>query len=123
MDDIKEHMKKQANIIAPKFDVVLKTLNKELSDKGIAEWNEPTGGYFISLNVIDGCAKRAIELAKNAGVAMTPAGSTFPYKKDPRDRNIRIAPTYPPIEELKVAIELFCICVQLAAAEKLLTAN
>ena len=112
--------RRQAAIIAPKFDVVLKAFDRELSGKGIADWNNPNGGYFISLNVMEGCAKRTVELCREAGVVLTPAGATFPYGKDPKDSNIRIAPTFPSVEELKLAVNLLCICVQLSAAEKIL---
>ena len=120
MDGVRAHMKKHAAIIAPKFDVVLKAFNTELGGKGIAEWTNPNGGYFISLNVLNGCAKRTVELCKEAGVVLTPAGATYPYGKDPDDSNIRIAPTFPPVEELELAVDLLCTSVQLAAAEKLL---
>lgn len=120
MDGVRAHMKKHADIIAPKFDVVLKSFAQELDGKGIAQWTNPNGGYFISLNVFEGCAKRTVELCKQAGVVLTPAGATYPYGKDPEDSNIRIAPTFPPVEELELAVELLCTCVQLAAAEKLL---
>jgi len=120
VENIEEHMKKHAAILKPKFDIVLDIFEKELEDKYIASWNKPNGGYFISLNTLDGCAKRVVELAANAGVKFTSAGATFPYGKDPRDNNIRIAPTYPPLTDLKQAIELFCICVQIASVEKYL---
>jgi len=116
-DGVRKYMKKHALIIKPRFDVVLEFLSKELGGLGIAEWFEPNGGYFVSVNVEKGCAKRVVSLLKEAGVAMTNAGATFPYGKDPEDRNIRIAPTYPPIEELRIAMELFCICAKLAAVE------
>lgn len=119
-DGIVSHMKKHASIIAPKFETVLSILDSNLSDKGIATWNKPKGGYFISFNTIDGCAKRVIQLAKEAGVVLTSAGATFPYGKDPKDKNIRIAPTFPPIDELKVAMELFCLCVEIASIEKII---
>ncbi len=119
-DGIRAHMKKHAEHLQPRFEAVLDTLNNQLLPLDIAEWTEPKGGYFISLNVCDGCAKRTVELMKNAGVIITPAGATFPYGKDPRDRNIRIAPTYPPLEELKLCCELLCICVKIATAEKFL---
>jgi hypothetical protein len=122
LDGIKEHMKKHASILKPKFDAVINTFENELSGKGIAEWTSPHGGYFISLNTLDGCAKRTVELCLEAGVVITPAGATYPYGKDPRDRNIRIAPTFPPVAELLTAIDLFCLCVKLAAVEKLLEA-
>ncbi len=120
MDGVRAHMKKHADIIAPKFDVVLKNFAQELDGKGIARWTNPNGGYFISLNVLEGCAKRTVELCEQAGVVLTPAGATYPYGKDPEDSNIRIAPTFPPVEELELAVELLCTCVQLAAAERLL---
>ena len=119
-DGVREYMKKHAAVIKPRFDVVLEFLSKELGGLGVAEWFEPNGGYFVSVNVENGCAKKVVSLLKEAGVTMTNAGATFPYGKDPDDRNIRIAPTYPPIEELKTAMALFCICAKLAAVEKYL---
>ena len=120
IDGIRTQMKRHADIISPKFQVVLDALEKELAPLGIAQWVKPNGGYFISLNVMDGCAARVVELCRQAGVVLTPAGATYPYGKDPRDRNIRIAPTYPPVEELEIAVSLLCLCTKLAAAEKLL---
>lgn len=120
VDGITEHMKKHKAILAPKFKLVLDTLDKELGSLGVLEWNKPNGGYFISVNTLDGCAKRVVELCGEAGVVLTGAGATFPYGKDPQDRNIRLAPTYPPLNELEIAINLFCVCVKLASAEKLL---
>lgn len=117
---IKTQMKRHALILAPKFKTVIDALEKELGGKGIAQWNSPNGGYFISLDVLGGCAKRTVDLCKQAGVILTPAGATFPYGKDPKDANIRIAPTFPPVEELKVAVGLLCLSVKIAAAEKLL---
>ena len=114
------HMKKHAAILKPKFDMVLRHLDNELSSRGIASWVSPKGGYFISLDVLDGCAKRVGELCKEAGVTLTTVGATFPYGKDERDSNIRIAPSYPPVEELDLAAELLCICVRLASVEKYL---
>ena len=119
-DGIREHMKLHAAILRPKFQVVLDTLKANLEGKGIAEWNSPRGGYFVSVNLMDGCAKKTVRLLKEAGVVMTGAGATYPYGKDPRDRNLRIAPTFPPLNELKTAIELFCVCAELAAIEQLL---
>lgn len=121
-EGILKHMEKQAALLRPKFRMVLDTLKAELAGKGVAEWIEPLGGYFVSLDVMDGCAKRVVELCKNAGVKLTGAGATYPLGKDPRDRNIRIAPTYPTIGELEQAMSLLCLAVQLAAAEKLLAA-
>lgn len=120
IDGVKAQMKKHRALIEPKFNAVLQIMKAELSNKGVAEWTEPNGGYFISVDVLDGCAKRVVALCKQAGVALTGAGATYPYGKDPKDSNIRIAPTYPPVSELKQAMNLFCICVQLAATEKLL---
>ncbi|HHW30774.1 MAG TPA: aminotransferase class I/II-fold pyridoxal phosphate-dependent enzyme [Clostridiaceae bacterium] len=120
MDNIHEHMKKHASILKPKFDTVLNILERELGSKNICSWTKPNGGYFISFDTMDGCAKKVVKMASEAGVKLTSAGATFPYGKDPRDRNIRIAPSYPPISELKQAIELFCVCVQIASIEKLL---
>ena len=119
-ENVRAHMRKQAEELKPKFNVVLETLDRELSGTGLAEWEKPDGGYFVAVDTLDGCAKEVVKLAKEAGVTMTGAGATFPYKKDPRDRNIRIAPTYPTYEELKLAIELFCLCVKLAGVNKLL---
>ncbi len=116
---LKKHMAELADILRPKFDIVLKTLDEELKDGGFAVWNSPKGGYFVSLDTLPGCAKAALELAKKAGVTMTGAGATFPYKKDPQDSNIRIAPTYPSDDELRTAMKLFCVCVKLATVRKL----
>jgi DNA-binding transcriptional MocR family regulator len=113
-------MKKHANILKPKFDCVISWLNREVAPLEIGQWVEPKGGYFVSFNAMDGCAKRIVQLCKDAGVVLTGAGATYPYGKDPKDSNIRIAPSYPPIDELEKAMELFCICVKLASAEKLL---
>ncbi len=104
----------------PKFDMVLSKLNAQIAPLGIATWHTPKGGYFVSLNTMEGCAKRTNLLAKEAGVAMTGAGATYPYGNDPKDSNLRIAPTFPPIEELDVAMDVFCASLKLAAAEKLL---
>jgi DNA-binding transcriptional MocR family regulator len=117
---VNEHMKKHAAILRPKFEAVHEILDRCLSGKGIASWNKPNGGYFISLDVLSNCAKRTVSLAKEAGVVLTNAGATFPYGIDPRDSNIRIAPTYPPLSELRTAIEVLAVCVELAALEKVL---
>ncbi len=123
VDGILEHMKKHAAILKPKFDIVLKHLDKELSGRGIATWFDPKGGYFISLDVMEGCAKRVGELCKEAGVTLTTVGATYPYGIDPKNSNIRIAPSFPPVEELDVASELLGICVRLACIEKLMADN
>jgi len=115
------HMEKHAAILRPKFKLVADTLRRELGGLGIAEWTEPEGGYFISFDAPDGCAKRIVALCAGAGVMLTPAGATYPYGNDPRDRNIRIAPTCPPLEELGEALEIFCAAVKLAGAEKYLS--
>ncbi len=120
-DNMVEHMKKHMAIIAPKFDIVCDTLAKEIEPLGIGSWTTPKGGYFVSFNSLDGCAKRIVQLCKEAGVTLTGAGATFPYGVDPDDKNIRLAPTYPPVEDLKKAMELFVICVKLASAEKMLS--
>ena len=117
LDNVEEHMKKHAAIIRPKFEAVNDILKMNLSGKGIASWNKPNGGYFISLDVPNGCAKKTVDLAKEAGVTLTPAGATYPGGMDPNDRNIRIAPTYPPLSELKTAINILSVCVELAALE------
>lgn len=121
MDGIKEHMKKHAAILRPKFETVLSTLDKEIKPYGIGTWFNPKGGYFISFNTLEGCAKKVVALCKEAGVVLTEAGATYPYKKDPTDSNIRIAPTYPSIDELKKALELFIICVKIASIDKILS--
>lgn len=120
MSGIEAQMKRQAAILKPKFDMVLDLLESELGGKNIASWNKPNGGYFISFNTLPGCAKAVVKLAGDAGVVMTPAGATYPYGKDPQDRNIRIAPTFPPLAELKTAMELLCTCVQIVTLKKLL---
>ena len=112
-------MKKHAVIMAPKFQAVLDTLEKDIAPLGIAQWRHPKGGYFISLNAMPGTAKRTLALCKEAGVTMTGAGATFPYGRDPQDSNIRIAPSLPPVEELRQAVDVFCTCLKLAALEKL----
>ncbi len=123
VDSIKAHMKKQAAILKPKFDCVISHLNNELANKGIASWHEPNGGYFISLDVMPGCAKRVGQLCKEAGVVLTTIGAPFPYGNDPQDSNIRIAPSFPTIDELSQAATLLCICVQIAAIEQLTINN
>ena len=114
-----ELMKKHAAIMGPKFRAVVDTLDKEIAPLNIAIWRRPKGGYFVSLNAMPGTAKRTLALCKEAGVTMTNAGATFPYGKDPQDSNIRIAPSLPPVEELEQAIAVFCVCLKMAALEKL----
>ncbi len=121
MDGIREHMKLHAAVLRPRFEAVLSALDTQLGGRGIATWHTPRGGYFVSVDLMDGCAKRTVELLKEAGVVMTPAGATFPYGKDPRDSNIRIAPSYPTVEELTTAMALFCVCAELACIERLLS--
>lgn len=120
LDGIKAHMKKHAAIIRPKFETVLNAFDKELGGLGIAEWTKPNGGYFISLCVMPGTAKEVGRLCKEAGVTLTTVGATYPYGIDPEDSNIRIAPTFPSEEELAKAVEILCVCVKLAAVQKLL---
>jgi DNA-binding transcriptional MocR family regulator len=117
MEAILAHMEKHAAIIRPKFELVLSLLAAELGGKDIASWHSPHGGYFISLNTEDGCAGKVVSMAAAAGVTLTKAGATYPYGRDPRDRNIRIAPTFPSLDELRTAIEVLCVCVQLASIE------
>lgn len=120
LDGINAHMKKHAAIMKPKFDMVIEHLENELGGLGIASWIDPKGGYFISLDVMDGCAKRVGELCKEAGVTLTTIGATYPYFNDPKDSNIRIAPSLPPVAELDTATRILCVSVKLAAIEKLL---
>ena len=120
VEDIKVHMKKHAGILRPKFESVLSEMDKELSGLEIASWNRPKGGYFISLNVMNGCAKRVEELCAGAGMILTKVGATYPYGKDENDSNIRIAPSFPPVEEIKKASTVLCVSVKYAALEKLL---
>ncbi|MCD8371672.1 MAG: aminotransferase, partial [Clostridiales bacterium] len=115
-----EHMRLHAEILRPKFEAVEETLETELGGLGIGTWTKPNGGYFISFDSLDGCAKHIVARCKKAGLVMTGAGATFPYGKDPRDRNIRIAPSYPPLDDLKVAMKLFALCVKLVSVEKLI---
>lgn len=114
-----EHMKKHAAILRPKFDIVCSVLDREIAPLGVASWHRPKGGYFVSLDVMDGCAKRVHQLMKDAGVIMTGPGATYPGGVDPNDRNLRIAPSFPPEAELEQAMEVLAVCIKLAAAEKL----
>ena len=113
-------MRKHAAIIRPKFDMFLNTLDRELGGLGIGEWTKPHGGYFISFDSMEGCAKAIVAKAKEAGVVLTGAGATYPYGKDPKDSNIRIAPSFPTPEDLGKAAEVFVLCVKLTSVEKLL---
>lgn len=118
-DGLMEHMQKHRAILEPRFNAVINKLEENLGGYGIANWLNPNGGYFISVDVYEGCAKKTVQLCKEAGVVLTGAGATFPYGKDPKDSNIRLAPTLPPVEELELAMDLFCVCVKIAALEKL----
>ena len=120
LEGVLNHMRKQAEVIRPKFETVLKVLDEELSGTEIAKWNTPKGGYFVSAELMEGTAKRAVALCKEAGVALTGAGAVYPYGKDPADSILRIAPTFAPVSELPVAMEIFCLSAKLAAIEKLL---
>ena len=120
INGLKEHMRKHAEFMRPKFEAVESVLEEELGGLGIGSWTEPKGGYFISFEAMDGCAKAIVAKCKEAGVKLTGAGATFPYGKDPKDSNIRIAPSFPTPEEMKQAADLFVLCVKLASVEKLL---
>ncbi len=120
LDGVLNHMRKQADIIRPKFETVLSVLEDELSEAGIAGWNTPRGGYFVSAELLPGTAKRTVALCKEAGLVITGAGAVYPYGKDPADSILRIAPTFAPVSELPEAMEIFCISAKLAAIEKLL---
>ncbi len=121
IEGLQTHMKKHADLIRPKFEAVLEVLNRELAGLEIASWIEPRGGYFISFNSMDGCAKEIVAKCKEAGVVMTGAGATYPYGKDPKDSNIRIAPSFPTPEEMKAAAELFALCVKIVSVDKILS--
>jgi aspartate/methionine/tyrosine aminotransferase len=120
LNGIEDHMQKHRAILKPKFDAVQSALETELAGKNIAQWSHPAGGYFVSIDTMEGCAAAVVRLAAEAGVKLTPAGSTYPYMHDPLDRNIRIAPSYPPLEDIHAAMQLVCICIQLASIDKLL---
>lgn len=120
IDGIKAHMKKHGDLMRPKFEAVLKVLDEELSGLGIGAWTNPRGGYFISFDAMEGCAKKIVAKCKEAGVTLTGAGATYPYSKDPKDSNIRIAPSFPTPEEMAMATDLFVLCVKLVSVEKLL---
>lgn len=120
METLKEHMMKHADIMRPKFETVVDMLESELGDAQIATWTKPMGGYFISFDAMDGCAKRIVAMCREAGIIMTGAGATYPYGNDPKDSNIRIAPSFPTIEELEEACKVFIICVKIASIDKIL---
>jgi aspartate/methionine/tyrosine aminotransferase len=120
MTGIEDHMKKHAAILKPKFDAVQHELEKELAGKNIAAWSQPAGGYFVSIDTLEGCAATVVRLAAEAGVKLTPAGSTYPYMHDPLDRNIRIAPSFPPLKDVRSAMQLVGVCIQLASIDKLI---
>jgi DNA-binding transcriptional MocR family regulator len=118
---IMAHMKKHAAILSPKFEAVQRILDRELEGKNIARWSKPQGGYFVSIDTMEGCAAAVVKKAAEAGVKLTPAGSTYPYKNDPLDRNIRIAPSFPPLENVQAAMELVAICIQIVSIDKIST--
>ncbi len=120
---ILNHMKKHRKILKPKFDLIIDILKREFLNNPIIKWKNPNGGYFISVETCSCCAKRVVELCKDAGVILTDAGATYPHKNDPNDSNIRLAPTYPDRNELKLAMELFCVCVKIAFIEKRINKN
>ena len=120
LEGIENHMQKHMAILKPKFGAVQSVLASELGGKNIARWSQPAGGYFVSIDAMEGCAAAVVQLAADAGLKLTPAGSTYPYMHDPLDRNIRIAPSYPPLEDVHSAMKLVCICIQLASIDKLL---
>lgn len=120
LDGVLKHMELHKAILAPKFDAVIDEFEASLSEYDIASWTKPNGGYFISFDVMPGTAKRVGELCKQAGVTLTTVGATYPYGIDPEDKNIRIAPSFPPVDELMTATKLLCLCVKLAAVEKLM---
>lgn len=119
-EGVHAHMKRHAAILRPKFNIVTNTLEARLGQSGIARWHKPNGGYFVSVQLLEGTAAETVRLLKEAGVVLTPAGATYPYGRDPYDRTLRIAPSYPSQEELQTAMDLFCVCAELAALTKLL---
>ncbi len=122
LDGLKAHMANHAELLRPRFEAVDEILNRELAGLEVGTWTKPMGGYFVSFDSLDGCAKKIVAMCKEAGVVMTGAGATYPYGKDPKDSNIRIAPSFPTLEELKLAAEVFCVCVKLVSIDKLLNA-
>ena len=121
IETLRQHMCKHADIIRPKFEMVLRILEEELSELGIGEWRTPKGGYFISFDTLPNCAKEVVEKAAIAGLTMTSAGATYPYGKDPEDKNIRIAPSFPNLEDLEKAVNIFALCVKIVSIEKILS--
>jgi DNA-binding transcriptional MocR family regulator len=118
--NIRNHMMELADLIRPKFEIVLDTLESDLGDTGIAHWTRPLGGYFVSLYLMPGCAKRTYALCREAGVKLTDVGATYPYRSDPSDSNIRIAPTFPDVRSLKTAMKVLTLCARIAAIEKIM---
>ena len=120
IDGVKAHMEKHADILRPKFEAVLNEFDKELAGLEIGSWVRPVGGYFISFDALEGCAKKIVAMCKDAGVVLTGAGATYPYGKDPKDSNIRIAPSFPSVEEMEAASKIFVLCVKLVSIDKYL---
>ena len=120
LDGVMNQMKKHAEILRPKFEAILQVMDQELSGLGIASWTKPNGGYFISFDAMEGCAKKIVAKAKEAGLTMTGAGATYPYHNDPQDSNIRIAPSFPTPEELEIAGQVFVLSVKLVSVDKIL---
>lgn len=120
LTNMKQHMRKHAAILRPKFEAVWEIFDKKLGGLGVGEWTKPNGGYFISYDALPGCAKKIVAMCGECGVTLTPAGATYPYGRDPEDKNIRIAPSYPPLDELKEAAEIFTICVRIVSIDKIL---
>ena len=120
IDGMKAHMEKHADILRPKFEAVLNEFDKELAGLEIGSWVRPVGGYFISFDALEGCAKKIVAMCKDAGVVLTGAGATYPYGKDPKDSNIRIAPSFPSVEEMEAASKIFVLCVKLVSIDKYL---
>jgi DNA-binding transcriptional MocR family regulator len=118
MDGIRAHMRQHAALLKPKFDAVDAVLSRELAGQDVATWQKPQGGYFVSIDTQAGLASRVVALADEAGVKLTPAGATYPYKQDPEDKNIRIAPSFPSLDEVQKAMEVVAVAIQLAAAER-----
>ncbi len=123
LEGVHEHMMKHADIMRPKFEAVNKIMENGLGGLGVAEWTKPKGGYFVSFESLEGCAKNIVALAKEAGVVLTPAGASYPYGKDPHDSNIRIAPSFPAMQDLQTAMELFVLCVKLVSIDKILDSS